>query len=224
MTKVLLTASALSVLTSLAALASEEVKTMTLPFDDADNQSLIDAGFVLRRPEEEKDADGNVEYIASTAGVEYIAALPAEETVQTPAGSDTPVNTSVATASENAGFTLETGITPPKTKVQRTSKYPFTQMVPGNSFHVPVSEDTPEPWKSVQSAVSAANRDAKDERGVSEIKFSLRRMMNGEVDGARVFCLENDPADVQLERIAKRKARAEAKAAAATAEGNTETT
>ena len=40
----------------------------------------------------------------------------------------------------------------------RTEKYPFSKLEIGQAFVIPVSENHPEPWKSLQSTVSGAQR------------------------------------------------------------------
>lgn len=47
----------------------------------------------------------------------------------------------------------------------RTNKYPFDQMEIGDSFFVPVSEDMPEPLKTLGSTVSSANMRYAEETG-----------------------------------------------------------
>ena len=40
----------------------------------------------------------------------------------------------------------------------RSEKYPFSKLEIGQAFVIPVSENHPEPWKSLQSTVSGAQR------------------------------------------------------------------
>lgn len=59
---------------------------------------------------------------------------------------------------EKPVFELQTGFEPPAKKRggRSGSVYPFEKMEVGQSFHIPATEDRPEPWKSLASSVSAA--------------------------------------------------------------------
>ena len=91
-------------------------------------------------------------------------------------------------------FELEEGIALPA--VRRGGRgaklYPFDDMEVGHSFHVPVSEKKPNPWKSLASTVSSATSRYKDEDGNVTRKFVVRAV--GAEDpkgpGARVFRVE----------------------------------
>jgi len=100
-----------------------------------------------------------------------------------------------ATETKAAGsFELESGIALPT--VRRGGRganiYPFDEMDVGQSFHVPVSEDKPNPAKSLASTVSSATARYKDESGEVTRKFVVRSV--GAEDpkgpGARVFRVE----------------------------------
>ncbi len=99
-----------------------------------------------------------------------------------------------ATKTKSAAFELETGVALPT--VRRGGRganiYPFDAMDVGHSFHVPVSEDKPNPAKSLASTVSSATARYKDESGEVTRKFVVRSV--GAEDpkgpGARVFRVE----------------------------------
>lgn len=128
------------------------------------------------------DEDGNVATRATEEGMSTMnqttenASTEATETKSAPA------------------FELETGVALPT--VRRGGRganiYPFDDMEVGHSFHVPVSEDKPNPAKSLASTVSSATARYKDESGEVTRKFVVRSV--GAEDpkgpGARVFRVE----------------------------------
>ena len=73
----------------------------------------------------------------------------------------------------------------------RTRKYPFGDMQPGVSFHVPATPEQPQPQKTLAGAVSGANKTFKSQG----LKFSCRTVGNSDPAGAgcRVFCLSLVP-------------------------------
>lgn len=112
-------------------------------------KSVADAGLV-----EFNDTikDGNkVAVRASDAGVAAWNAMNPTGATSAPAGG-------VATT---ASYAITKGIALPAIKRRvgeaTGSKYPFDTMEPGDSFHVPKSDDMPNPAKSIASSVTAAN-------------------------------------------------------------------
>lgn len=88
------------------------------------------------------------------------------------------------------GIEIEDGIAVPVVRRrQGGSIYPFDALEVGQSFHIAVTEDKPNPAKSLASTVSAATK-----RSEGEKKFIVRAV--GETDpkgpGARVFRVEVD--------------------------------
>lgn len=230
MTKTVMTLAAHTMLLGLAAVASKTKNNGNVIHyeNDADTEILLTNEFALRN-EEMVDANGNPAFIASKDGVAYIAENP--EFVETPAETTTTATTEaapVATTGENVvkGFVIQDNVTLPKTRT-RSSKYPFGQLQVGQGFSIPVGwtgvdgdeEPNNEPWKTMQSAVSAANRQYRDEEGVATRKFKQARVVLDEatgLEGSMVTRVEVEPREVQLQKIADRRAKAAAKKAAAT--------
>ena len=102
-----------------------------------------------------------------------------------------------------------------KVTSRKPEAYPFSKLSVGDSFLIPVSNQTPEPWLSLTSTVSSANRrysksdpsgaQRKDRNGamvpklVYDRKFKLKRVTkgdtykNGKVEaasGARIFRIQ----------------------------------
>lgn len=80
-------------------------------------------------------------------------------------------NTGAAPAPSN--FAIITNATPPESKrgagrVAGPSKYPFDQLATGASFFVAVSAETPDPLKSMNSAVANANNKSRKDTGRTE--------------------------------------------------------
>lgn len=117
----------------------------------AEYKALADAGLVLFN---DTIKDGNrVAVKASDAGIAaFNAAAGGGTSTQNPAGV-------VATT---AAFKITKGIELPAIRRRvgeaTGSRYPFDTMEVGDSFHVPKSEDMPNPAKSLASSVTAANR------------------------------------------------------------------
>ena len=91
------------------------------------------------------------------------------------------------------GVAIDTGIKIPKTvRAKRKTKYPFAQLEVGQSFHVPVSENDPDPVKlarKLASAASNARGRMLDENGNKIAKFVSRSVDEKDPrgPGARVF-------------------------------------
>jgi len=128
------------------------------------------------------DDDGNVATRATEEGMSTM-----NQTAETASAEATETKTAPS-------FELETGVALPT--VRRGGRganiYPFDDMDVGHSFHVPVSEDKPNPAKSLASTVSSATARYKDESGEVTRKFVVRSV--GAEDpkgpGARVFRVE----------------------------------
>lgn len=95
------------------------------------------------------------------------------------------------TVSNVKGFEIETGVPVPE-KARRSGpsgKYPFDALEVGQSFFIPASNDKPEPWKSLQSTVAAAQRRHAVEEGT-------RTDRNGKtvpnLKPTRIFRLDKD--------------------------------
>lgn len=86
--------------------------------------------------------------------------------------------TSVSDAPSN--FAIITNAVPPESKrgagrVAGPSKYPFDAMPVNGSFFVPVSDETPEPLKTLGSAVSNATNKYRVDTGKTEEKTRTKR-------------------------------------------------
>lgn len=102
-----------------------------------------------------------------------------------------------------------------KESTKKPEAYPFSKLNVGDSFLIPVSDQTPEPWNSLTSTVSSANRRySKDDPSgavkknrdgkmvpklVYERKFKLKRVAKGDTykngrveaaSGARIFRIQ----------------------------------
>jgi len=73
----------------------------------------------------------------------------------------------------------------------KTSKYPFDLLEINQSFHVPVSDECPEPWKTVASNVGAANRRYEEPDPSGEIVATTRRKLVKDADGKPVKGADN---------------------------------
>lgn len=101
-------------------------------------------------------------------------------------------NTQQPQASSNVkGFEIESNIPVPE-KARRSGpsgKYPFDALEVGQSFFIPATDDKPEPWKSLQSTVAAAQRRFAVEEGT-------RTDRNGKtvpnLKPTRIFRLDKD--------------------------------
>lgn len=95
------------------------------------------------------------------------------------------------TASNVKGFEIENNVPVPE-KARRSGpsgKYPFDALEVGQSFFIPATDDKPEPWKSLQSTVAAAQRRFAVEEGT-------RTDRNGKtvpnLKPTRIFRLDKD--------------------------------
>lgn len=127
------------------------------------------------------DDDGNVATRATPEGMEKM--------------NQTEENTATETAPAKAsGFEIESGIELPTVRRggRGANVYPFDEMDVGHSFHVPVSEEKPNPAKSLASTVSSATARYKDEDGNVTRKFVVRSVGDSDPKGpgARVFRVE----------------------------------
>lgn len=61
---------------------------------------------------------------------------------------------------QEKGFAILTGVQIPESKRRSgpSGKYPFDSLDVGQAFFVPATAERPEPWKSLQSTVTAAQR------------------------------------------------------------------
>lgn len=117
----------------------------------------------------ETDAQGNVPTRATAKGIEFM-----NGPTETPKEPKKAKQTTLFEIDDNVPL-------PPKKRKTGGSKYPFDLLEVGQSFHIPVSEENPDPAKRVASAVTNANRKWKNDEGVV-----LRHFESREVD-------ENDP-------------------------------
>lgn len=193
---------------------------------DEDAQLLLTEELALSN-KDMVDANSNPAFMASQSGIAYIEANP--EFVETETTDEALDETYTGVHSEDApktvgGFVIHNNVKLPRTRT-RSSKYPFAQLDVGQGFAIPVGftgikgdeEPNEEPWKTMQSAVSAANRQYKDGDGVSLRKFKQARVVVDEannIEGSMVTRIAVEPREVQLEKIANRKAKAAAAAAA----------
>jgi hypothetical protein len=108
---------------------------------DDDAAPLVAAGLAEVNPNL-KDSDGNEAIRATEAGLEAMPASPE------------------ATTSSTVSVKIRTGIVvPARTRAGRgrEEKYPFSTLNVGDGFHIPVTADMPQPWKTLQSTISSAN-------------------------------------------------------------------
>lgn len=146
------------------------------------------------------DANGNVAVRATPNGLAVFGG----------AASSAPA----APAAAKQTFNIESGIEAPAIErgfgnsAGRVETYPFSQLEVGQSFHIVATADAPEPWRSLASAVSSANRrfavktnqtkmsrPGKDGSPAKLIPvyqntkvFTIRHMKNADgIDGARIF-------------------------------------
>lgn len=68
-------------------------------------------------------------------------------------------------------------VTAIKKKGRKTEKYPFSLMSIGDSFHVPISDDMPEPGKTLQTTVSSATSRFK----IPDTDGAVTKNRNGEI-------------------------------------------
>lgn len=128
----------------------------------AEGKPLLDAGLIVVDNSAADPNDANKRAVAvSEAGVAWLNAN-VSKSVDAPAKS---------------AFAIITGAVPPPSKRgaglrgsrnNGTPKYPFNDLPLGGSFFVPVSEDTPEPLKSLGSAISAANMRYAEDTGTTK--------------------------------------------------------
>lgn len=110
------------------------------------------------------------------------------------------------TPTTSSQFAMIGGIELPKSKRGgggggAPSKYPFDQLEVGISFFVPVTEKKPEPWKSMQSSVAAANY--KYSEGTGEFE-TVERTKRGKGNKAEVDASGNKIKETKS--VEKRKA------------------
>jgi hypothetical protein len=107
---------------------------------DDDAAPLVTAGLAEVNPDIYDDA-GNKAVRATEAGLQ---AMPASE----------------AAAPSTVSVKIRTGIVvPARTRAGRgrEEKYPFSTLKVGDGFHIPVTADMSQPWKTLQSTISSAN-------------------------------------------------------------------
>lgn len=108
----------------------------------------------------------------------------------------------VAASADSKGFEILSDI-PLPAKARRsgpTGKYPFDALEVGKSFFIPATAEKPEPWKSLQSTVTAAQRRYAVEEGtrvnrngdtVANLKpvrrFRLDKFRHNDKDGAMIW-------------------------------------
>lgn len=88
-----------------------------------------------------------------------------------------------------SGFNIETNVPmPEKERKARKNKYPFNDLLIGQSFFVPNTEDMPDAFKAMSSTVSSANRRHRNKDGSYKKRFELARAKgrNG-LAGVRVW-------------------------------------
>lgn len=89
-------------------------------------------------------------------------------------------------------ITSDIPVPPRKTGTKRSTKYPFDELPEPKdnlyfSFHVPVSEKSPDPMKTLSSSVSSRNQKEKGEKKYI-VRHAEENDPNGE--GVRVFRVE----------------------------------
>lgn len=129
---------------------------------------LVDQGLIEVNKEDVQD-EGD----AAT----YAAKLTQKAFDGMPKQSGQPASSGPAKASD---FAIFTNATPPESKrgVGREagpSKYPFDDMPVNGSFFVPVSDETPDPLKTLGSAVSNATNKYRVDTGKTESKERTKR-------------------------------------------------
>jgi hypothetical protein len=123
----------------------------------ADLETLLRDGLVEIGPQE-KPGSNKFAFRATDAGVRAFEA--GNGATALPGGVP-------AGAASTKGFEIETGIPVPD-RARRsgpTGKYPFDALEVGQSFFIPATNEKPEPWKSMQSTVTAAQRRYSTEDG-----------------------------------------------------------
>jgi hypothetical protein len=96
-------------------------------------------------------------------------------------GGNSQASAAPAAAASGSAFTIMTGVELPASRRGvglhggAPKKYPFEQMEVGNTFFVPVSEDTPNPLKTLGSTVSSANMRYAEETGEKREKTRVKR-------------------------------------------------
>lgn len=118
----------------------------------ADLETLMRDGLVEIGPQE-KPGSNKFAFRATDAGVRAFEAG-GEGSNDAGNGASAPVSTNTK------GFEIETGVPVPDRPRRSgpTGKYPFDALEVGQSFFIPATNDKPEPWKSMQSTVTAAQR------------------------------------------------------------------
>lgn len=106
---------------------------------------LVDRGLIELNPGMKND-DGHMAARATNAGIETIMGSNHEQEAATEAENET-------------NFEIDSGVPMPTvTRRTRAAIYPFDALEVGQSFHVPATDERPNPAKSLASTVSSANR------------------------------------------------------------------
>lgn len=115
------------------------------------------------------DANGDIATRATQKGIEeYQKSLATHDensvesvsTVKQDSEAEQPKQTEQPKETKKMAFTIDTDVALPKIVRGRAAeaKYPFDEMEVGHSFFVGATEDRQEPWKSLASVVSSANK------------------------------------------------------------------
>lgn len=152
----------------------------------AEVKNLLDNGMVETNTE---ITDGDKVAVRATEKGQAEAPAPSTNEGNT---NVTDTNTAAPAASQ---FALIEGAVLPEGRAPRSSSvYPFDTMNVGQSFFVPVTEDKPNPAKSLASTISSANKRFSKE-GADGRKFTVKPVKSGVAYGA--FTAPADGALVQ---------------------------
>lgn len=160
----------------------------------AELADLLQSGMVETGPQE-KPGSNRFHYRATERGV---------ASMQPNGGNGPqPAQAPQAPQAASSGFQLEDNVPMPDRVAKRAgppSKYPFEAMQVGQSFFIPATSGKPEPWKSMLSTVTAAQRRFAVEQGtridrngavvanmVPVRRFKIGRVDEGGKVGARIW-------------------------------------
>jgi hypothetical protein len=155
-------------LTKLAALVNATIPGgfLYVPADDVDlivltQLKLADTNEAL------KDEKGNIAAKATKEGITYMSLQSMPEVLPVP----TPAAIVAAKVASSSNFAIDDNVALPTIKrggAGRQPTFPFEALAVGQSFHVPVSDERPEPAKTLASTVSSANARYAKETGEFE--------------------------------------------------------
>jgi hypothetical protein len=160
-------------LVKLAALvaATKSGGFLYIPPNDPD-LLLLTALRLAATNEELKDEGGNVAVRATPEGIRYMDLNePQPDVAPTAAVTHAIIAPNLPKVTPVFNFAIDTDVTIPTIKrggAGRQPTFPFENLEVGQSFHVPVSEERPEPAKTLASTVSSANARYAKETGEFE--------------------------------------------------------